>query len=91
MVVFPKRMLGRMRKRSERVLGRMSKRQEEETSRMLTRMSKRNEETTRILGRMTKRGRFSNMRWRAEDDAEEGASGLRELWGLWRIKGLLYI
>ena len=80
MVVFPKRMLGRMRKRSERVLGRMSKRQEEETSRMLTRMSKRNEETTRILGRMTKRGRFSNMRWRPEDDAEQGSRRERRVW-----------
>ena len=78
--VYPKRMLGRMGKRSSKVLGRITKRssnmlgritkrQEEEVARMLGRMSKRREETTRVLGRMTKRGKLSKMK--GEDNIEE--------------------
>merc|ERR1712012_1037560 len=79
--VYPKRMLGRMGKRSSKVLGRITKRssnllgritkrQEEEVARMLVRITKRqDEEVARILGRMTKRGKLSKMR--GEDDVEE--------------------
>ena len=78
--VYPKRMLGRMGKRSCKVLGRITKRssnmlgkitkrQDEEVARMLGRMSKRREETTRVLGRMTKRGKLSKMK--GEDNIEE--------------------
>ena len=65
--VYPKRMLGRMGKRSSKVLGRITKRssnmlgritkrQEEEVARMLVRITKRqDEEVARMLGRMSKK------------------------------------